>query len=468
MGSSANWSYGYVPTTAQWNATFAGKQDDLGYTPVNRGGDTMAGPFSTFASTTERAGFTIQPGVDPTSPVDGNIWFSPAGLFARVNGSTVGPISVGTVTSVGLTAPPQFAVSNSPVVGSGSLTFSWNTQTANLILAGPVSGGAAAPTFRALVAADLPDPTASLKGGVKAKAVVSNQFLTSIGTDGTPAAAQPSFSNISGQASAAQLASGAAASNLGYTPLNPANNLSDVVNPAAAATNIGAVSVGAVNTFTKTQKWAKGANVASAAALTLGTDGNYFDVTGTTTITSIATIGTGTWIKLHFNAALTLTHDPANLILPYGTSILTAAGDEAEFVEYATGQWRCTNYQYATQSRGFNSTGTAPVFGCRAWVNFNGNGTVAIRASGNVSSITDNGVGDYTINFTTALPDANYSAVLTCGGLALGDTRRTIVIAGVETSGPTTMTTTALRINVGNTGSISTNDNAVVTAAIFR
>jgi hypothetical protein len=46
---------------------------------------------------------------------------------------------------------------------------------------------------------------------------------------------------------------------------------------------------------------------------------------------------------------------------------------------------------------------------CRAWVNFNGTGTVAIRASGNVSSITDNGTGDYTVNFTTAMSDANYA-----------------------------------------------------------
>lgn len=45
----------------------------------------------------------------------------------------------------------------------------------------------------------------------------------------------------------------------------------------------------------------------------------------------------------------------------------------------------------------------------KAWVNFNGTGTVAIRAAGNVSSITDNGVGDYTVNFTNALADANYS-----------------------------------------------------------
>ena len=55
-----------------------------------------------------------------------------------------------------------------------------------------------------------------------------------------------------------------------------------------------------------------------------------------------------------------------------------------------------------------NATGSAPIYACRAWVNFNGTGTVAIRASGNVSSIADNGTGDYTVNFTTAMPDANY------------------------------------------------------------
>ena len=57
-------------------------------------------------------------------------------------------------------------------------------------------------------------------------------------------------------------------------------------------------------------------------------------------------------------------------------------------------------------------SGTAPLYMARAWVNFNGTGTVAIRASGNVSSITDNGTGDYTINFTTALPDGNYAPVI--------------------------------------------------------
>jgi hypothetical protein len=54
-------------------------------------------------------------------------------------------------------------------------------------------------------------------------------------------------------------------------------------------------------------------------------------------------------------------------------------------------------------------SGSAPYFGVRAWVNFNGTGTVAIRASGNVSSVTDNGAGNYTVNFATDLLDANYA-----------------------------------------------------------
>jgi hypothetical protein len=71
----------------------------------------------------------------------------------------------GTVTSVGLSMPTQFAVTNSPVTGSGTLTAAWNNQTANNVLAGPTTGAAAAPTFRTLVAADIPtlpyQPTAA-------------------------------------------------------------------------------------------------------------------------------------------------------------------------------------------------------------------------------------------------------------------------------------------------------------------
>ena len=82
--------------------------------------------------------------------------------------------------------------------------------------------------------------------------------------------------------------------------------------------------------------------------------------------------------------------------------------DAARYSESCTGNAATATYA-GTASAFTTAVGSAPSYACRAWVNFNGTGTVAIRASGNVSSITDNGVGDYTINFTTAMLDANYS-----------------------------------------------------------
>ena len=88
------------------------------------------------------------------------------------------------------------------------------------------------------------------------------------------------------------------------------------------------------------------------------------------------------------------------------TGIFFSAADTIDFTEGGTacGQFDSSgNFKF---NSGYGSVATA--YGCRAWVNFNGTGTVAIRASGNVTSITDNGTGLYTINFTNAMPDANY------------------------------------------------------------
>ena len=104
-------------------------------------------------------------------------------------------------------------------------------------------------------------------------------------------------------------------------------------------------------------------------------------------------------------------------------------------------------------------TGTAPIYACRAWVNFNGTGTVAIRASGNVSSITDNGAGDYTVNFTTAMPDANYSWALS-GAL----TNSFTVTGRAETTAPTT---TAFRLGTFSAAGVA-GDPSFVNAAFFR
>ena len=108
-----------------------------------------------------------------------------------------------------------------------------------------------------------------------------------------------------------------------------------------------------------------------------------------------------------------------------------------------------------------DAPGTAPLFACRAWVNFNGTGTVAIRASGNVSSITDNGTGDYTVNFTTAMPDENYAM----SGSGEDNDNRGDVTVGRPNGG--TKTSTACRIKTLNTDNFA-KDYPSVEVMFFR
>jgi len=97
---------------------------------------------------------------------------------------------------------------------------------------------------------------------------------------------------------------------------------------------------------------------------------------------------------------------------------------------------------------------------CRAWVNFNGTGTPAIRASFNVSSITDNGTGDYTVNFTVAMPNTNFASILT-----QGNTDGTNP-SGTNSIGLRSVTTTTCQIGC-RTSAGAQYDSPVVTAAIF-
>lgn len=101
------------------------------------------------------------------------------------------------------------------------------------------------------------------------------------------------------------------------------------------------------------------------------------------------------------------------------------------------------------------------VYTAKAWVNFNGTGTVAIRASGNVSSITDNGTGDYTVNFTVAMTDANYS-MIGASSLPSGGSDRRVVATNLNT----TPTTSAVRISVGY--SATADDQSYVQVVVFR
>ena len=88
---------------------------------------------------------------------------------------------------------------------------------------------------------------------------------------------------------------------------------------------------------------------------------------------------------------------------------MNGAGGITSFEQNGTERARITSTGDFEFNSGYGSVATA--YGVRAWVNFNGEGAVAIRGSGNVSSITDNGLGDYTLNFSNAMPDANYGVV---------------------------------------------------------
>jgi hypothetical protein len=109
---------------------------------------------------------------------------------------------------------------------------------------------------------------------------------------------------------------------------------------------------------------------------------------------------------------------------------------------------------------GFNSGygSAATAYGCRAWVNFNGSGTIAIRASGNVSSITDlGGTGAYTVNFSNAMPDANYAVACICTDDSSAN--RGINIRGTNTA----MTTSGFALNI-----FANADPSAVCAIVLR
>jgi hypothetical protein len=113
-----------------------------------------------------------------------------------------------------------------------------------------------------------------------------------------------------------------------------------------------------------------------------------------------------------------------------------------------------------------NATGTAPMYACRAWVNFNGTGTVAIRASGNVSSITDIANGVYEVNYIIGMPDVNYcgsttlNTAITSGGFG-GD-------GGVSTYTNGTLYTNKVVVSARSPHNNAGTNCALVSVKVFR
>ena len=186
---------------------------------------------------------------------------------------------------------------------------------------------------------------------------------------------------------------------------------------------------------------------------------------GTTSGTAIAISGdTSGQLVLQTNGTTTAVTISTGQVVTLAQPLPVASGGSGVTTSTGTGaNVLGTSPTLATPT--FNSaqldtvSGTAPLYMARAWVNFNGTGTVAIRGSGNVSSITDNGTGDYTVNFTTAMSDANYSWFVSGGRLPNAANN-----AAVSTTAPTT---SALRF-VTTDVTFTSVDMTYVAAGIFR
>ena len=112
-------------------------------------------------------------------------------------------------------------------------------------------------------------------------------------------------------------------------------------------------------------------------------------------------------------------------------------------------------------------SGSAPIYAARAWVNFNGTSTVAIRASGNVSSITDNGTGQFVVNFSTAMPDANYSVVGSAGSATSAASDNAFAHLHIKNNTSTALQSGSVAVHTGyQDGNVT--DYPVNTVAIFR
>jgi hypothetical protein len=343
---------------------------------------------------------------------------------------------VGTVTSVTGTSPVASSGGATPAIslasGYGDTQNPYASKTANFVLAAP-NGSAGVPTFRAVVAADIP---------------TLNQNTT-----GTAA-------NVTGTVAIANGGTGQTTATNAFNALTPsqAGNSGKYLTTNGSTTSWATVS--SAGTVT---------SVAATVPAFLSVTGSPITTSGTLAISysgtalPIANGGTGETSRQAAMDALAGAVTSGQYLRGNGTDVVMStiqAADVPTLNQNTTGSAGSVTGNATGSTFGFNSGygSVATAFGCRAWVNFNGTGTVAIRASGNVTSITDNGTGDYTVNLTNAMPDINYSvsgsAGQGSGNFNLGVSRTTVRTASlvrVTTFSTSNTVTDCTEVNVNIT-----------------
>jgi len=244
---------------------------------------------------------------------------------------------------------------------------------------------------------------------------------------------------INGTITAAKFAAGAVVSHLGYTPANKAGDtiqsgawLDYQTGAGVSLKGVRAIPFGYGAPYTALQI----GNASGNQNLSLGVD--------VSAITGGNFSGNG-----------------KDIVVPNAVNFMMPNAANTDFIK-AMGFDTNGNLQF---NSGYGSAAVA--YGCRAWVNFNGTGTVAIRASGNVSSITDNGTGDYTVNFSTAMPDANYSITgITTGYSASDNAGVSVTVGGSLYTSALLYTTSSVRVSAGRNGTPL--DGGVICVNVFR
>jgi hypothetical protein len=195
-------------------------------------------------------------------------------------------------------------------------------------------------------------------------------------------------------------------------------------------------------------------------ALGIGGDADTVGSTGRKNLVLASTGNTGMTIKAGaaHSAAINFTDTDAT---NQGLIAYTTDTDEMVFFTNGTQKAGIDSSGNFKMNSGYGSVATA--YGCRAWVNFNGTGTVAIRASGNVSSITDQGTGLYVVNLATAMPDANYSVFAFAYKVADNSGNYRGIATGYRSP-----STTSFGVHTGTAQIDDVQDFPIVTAAVFR
>lgn len=232
-----------------------------------------------------------------------------------------------------------------------------------------------------------------------------------------------------------------------------ANNLSDVENAAAARGNLGLADMA---TQAPGAVAITGGNISGIVDLAIADGG-----TGASTAdAALNNLGGTTAGKALFKAADVAAQMTALGAAPLDSPAFTGNPTApTQSIGNDSTRIATTAFVHDEVPALLNASGSAPIYACRAWVNFNGTGTPAIRASGNVSSITDNGTGDYTVSFTTPMPDGNYAVTGVAANSAGTSDRNRILTVSALTSG-------SARVSINNGSSQA--DPETVTLQVIR